>query len=290
MDKPLSLREPMDMPDPHFPIKIHQCRFDRNGVTAFPLHWHEHLEFLFFVEGQARITCNSSAFDAGPGDLIVINSTDLHQGISLSDRLFYFAVILHPSLLHSQHFDKVETKYITPITQNRILFRNRIQGDPVVIECIDSLIREYSEREFGFELAVKSSLYRLLAVLLRRHVTSSQSEREYAARIHNLERFSPVFRFIDEHYKTKITVEQLASVASLSRYHFCRQFKELTNKTVSEYINLVRIGKAEIMLRNTGLSIAEIASETGFNDIYYFSKLFKAHRMSPPSRFRRMKV
>lgn len=289
MDKPLSLREPMDMPDPHFPIKIHQCRFDRTGVTAFPLHWHEHLEFLYFVKGHARITCNSLEYDAGPGDLIAVNSTDLHQGVSLSDRLFYFAVILHPSLLHSQQFDKVETKYITPITQNRILFCNRIQDDPVAIECIDSLIREYQEKEFGYEVAVKASLYRLLAALLRRHVASSQTEREYAARIHNLERFSPVFRFIDERCQQKITIDQLASIVSLSRFHFCRQFKELTNKTVSEYINLVRINKAEILLRNTGKSIAEIASETGFSDIYYFSKVFKAHRMMPPSRFRREK-
>ncbi len=286
VEKPQALKEPMDMPDPHFPIKLHHCRFDRRGATTFPHHWHEHLEFLYFVEGEARITCNSQSFDAGPGDLIVVNSTDLHHGVSLSDRLFYFAVILDPSLLHSQLIDAVETKYITPITQNRILFRNRIHGDPAVAECIESLIREYESREFGYELAVKSWLYRLLTVLLRHHVYASQSLEAYSARVRHLERFGPVFRHIEENYRHKITVDELAAIASLSRFHFCRQFKELTDKTVSEYINFVRLGKAEFLLRHTAMSIAEVAAEAGFNDIYYFSKLFKTHKKSPPSRFR----
>lgn len=286
MEKPIALREPMDMPDPRFPIKLNHCRFDRYGATTFPYHWHKHLEFLYFVEGEARITCNSSAFDVGPGDLIVVNSTDLHHGVSLSDRLFYFAVILDPSLLHSQSLDAVETKYIMPITQNRILFRNRISGDPDVTACIDNLIQEYKAREIGFELAVKSCLYKLLAILLRNHVQQSQSPQEYSARIRHLERFAPVFQYIEEHYGEKIGVDRLAAVASLSRFHFSRQFKELTNKTVSDYVNFIRVGKAETLLRNTSLSISEIAAATGFSDIYYFSKLFKAHKQVSPSRFR----
>ncbi|WP_276358315.1 helix-turn-helix transcriptional regulator [Cohnella caldifontis] len=285
MQKPPLLREPMDMPDPHFPLKIHHLRFDQPGVVTFANHWHEHLEFLYIVDGEARITCNSFACDAAAGDLIVVNSTDLHQGICLSDRLVYFAVILDPSLLHSQRADAVETKYIAPITQNRILFRNRIQEDPEAVQCIDSLIREYRGKEFGYELAVKAHLYRLLAVLLRRHVASSLSPQEYASRIRNLERFGPVFRYIDERFKTKITVDQLADAASLSRYHFCRQFKQLTGKTVSAYINQVRVNKAEFLLRNMGMSVTEAAAEVGVGDIYYFSKLFKAYKQVPPSRF-----
>ncbi|CAM4035865.1 AraC family transcriptional regulator [Cohnella lubricantis] len=286
MDKPIALWEPMPMPDPHFPMKLHHCRFDQYGATTFPYHWHEHLEFLYFVEGEARITCNSSTYDVGPGDLIVVNSTDLHHGVSLSDHLFYFAVILDPSLLHSQSPDAVETKYIMPITQNRIMFASRISGDPAVSECIDTLIREYTSREFGYELAVKSCLYRLLALLLRNYVQESQSPQAFSARLRHLERFGPVFRYIEEHYGEKISVEQLAAIASLSRYHFSRQFKELTNKTVSDYVNFVRIGKAETLLRHSSLSISEIASMAGFSDIYYFSKLFKAHKRVPPTRFR----
>ena len=286
MAKPIALWEPMPMPDPNFPMKLHHCRFDRCGETTFPYHWHEHLEFLYFVEGEARITCNSKAYNAGPGDLIVVNSTDLHHGVSLSDHLFYFAVILDPSLLHSQFLEAVETKYIMPITQNRILFRNRIAGDSDVTGCIDTLIDEYTAREIGYELAVKSCLYRLLAILLRNYVEESQSPQAYSARLRHLERFGPVFQYIEEHYHERISVDQLAAVASLSRFHFSRQFKELTNKTVSDYVNFVRVSKAETLLRHSSLSISEIAAATGFTDIYYFSKLFKAHKQTSPSRFR----
>ena len=51
-------------------------------------------------------------------------------------------------------------KFITPITQNRLIFENRISGDDALASML-SIIHELEQQEFGYELAVKSELYRL---------------------------------------------------------------------------------------------------------------------------------
>jgi AraC-like DNA-binding protein len=287
MEKSPVLREEMNMPDPLFPIKIHHCRYEKTGATTFSHHWHEHLEFLYVVEGEARFSCNSESHDVVPGDIVIVNSADLHHGISLSDRLFYYAVIVDPSLLHSHTVDTVEAKYMTPIAQGRIRFANKIPDDPIVRESLTSLIEEFNGRAFGYELAVKSWLYRLLTALLRRHAAVSLSPEQYSSRLRRLERLDPVFRHIEERYADKITVDELAAIARMSRFHFGRVFKELTNRSVTDYLNFVRINKSEYDLRHSEKTITEIALENGFGDVYYYSRLFKSYKNVTPSSLRK---
>ncbi|MDG0790924.1 AraC family transcriptional regulator [Cohnella ginsengisoli] len=133
---------------------------------------------------------------------------------------------------------------------------------------------------------MKSCLYRLLAVMLRGHVAESMPEGELASRIRRLTRIEPVLQHIEANYARRLDVETLAGVAGMSRYHFSRVFKELTSRSVTDYVNLVRIGRCEQDLRYTNKTISEIALEHGFSDIYYFSRLFKSYRGVSPSSLR----
>lgn len=286
MEKFEALREPMDMPDPHFPIKLHRTAFKEQGVVIFPHHFHEHLEFLYIVAGEASIECGSTTMKASAGDLIVVNSNELHYGVSLSPDLYYYALIADISLLHSQSVDAAETKFITPIIQNRLLLQNYIGDDSKVSSCMLAIVNELEHREFGYELAIKSELYRLLTLLLRGHVATVLTQDEYAERMKNIERFAPVFQHIEQHYKEELSVDMLAAMANLSRYHFSRLFKELSGHTVTEYITTTRLGQADYLLRHSPLTVSEIAVATGFNDIYYFSRTFKKHKKVSPSSLR----
>lgn len=286
MDRNPALLEPMDMPDPQFPLKIHQCRIERIGTTAFSSHWHEHMEFLYIVEGRARISCNADNFDVGPGDLIVVNCADLHHGVSLSDHLFYYAVIFDPDLLHSHRIDSAETKFITPIVRSRIRFANLIAGDAAIKDSLDELIAEFQKKDVAYELSVKSCLFRLLAVMLRGHVAESMPQGELASRIRRLTRIEPVLQYIEDNYAKRLDVETLAGIAGMSRYHFSRVFKELTSRSVTDYVNFVRIGRCAQDLRYTNKTVSEIALEHGFSDIYYFSRLFKSYCGVSPSSLR----
>lgn len=287
--KDVAFREPMPMPNPAFPVKMHPRHLRKMAVgeTLFVPHWHEHIEFLYFMAGNAVIECGSQPVNCGIGDLCVVNSNEPHYGVCASEDLSYYAVIVDMSVLHSHAWDAVETKYISPITRNRILFQNRISGDEEVTQCILAIIRELERQELGYELSVKSHLYGLVSLLVRKYVATPRELDAYRYRLKEQERLAPVFVYIDEHYMEKLTVRQLADLAGLSRYHFSRQFKLVTDKSLVEYINLIRINKSESLLRNKALNISEIALATGFSDIFYFSRTFKKHKKVSPTEWRR---
>jgi len=76
--------------------------------------------------------------------------------------------------------------------------------------------------------------------------------------------------FIDENYNKPITLEKIASIACLSKYHFCRLFKEKVGLSFRDYLYKVRLKRAVELLRNENLSITNIAEETGFRSRAHF--------------------
>lgn len=285
--KPAALLEPMDMPNPYFPVKVHRTSTDEYSKILFPNHWHKHIEFLFCLSGKAIIECNSVSYTLEANELIVLNSNDLHAGVSVSKDLFYYALIFDPAILHSPIFDATETKFITPITQNLILFAHKIVNDEAIKACILAIVKELDDQQLGYELSIKSHLYRIITLLLRNYVAQVLTANDHTLRMKNLQRFAPILQYIEATYQEELSVEALAEMAGLSRYHFSRLFKELTGRSITEYVNGIRIGRAEYLLYNTTLTISEIALAAGFHDIYYFSRIFKKYKNLAPTAMRK---
>lgn len=273
------------IPNKDLPIIILSLWGTKNE-ELFHCHWHNQLEFLFLVDGKAIIECNDYHIEAGKYDLVVINSNDLHCGRSLTCNFSCFCIIVDCSLFQSSFFDAFEAKFITPVNQNLILFKNIIRNDIDIIECAGSLIKEYNEKCTGYELAIKSYVYRLLVLLLRNHTHRIITTREYNFKIKTIEKLSAVIRYIEQNYCREISIKQLAEIINLSPYHFCHVFKKSVGKTPIQYINALRMNKAESLLKSTDLSITEIAFETGFSDANYFSRLFKKYKNVSPSSLR----
>ncbi len=268
-----------------FPVSISVCNFSKHG-NVFPNHWHDHLEFLYIVNGKGIIECNSIPYNVKPGDLVVVNSRELHCGYSLSDFFMYYCIIVDPVLLQSSNADVFSIKYINPITRNLLIFNNIINDDKEVLECINRILSEYDIQKIGYELSIKSDIYKILVFLMRNHVSNTVDKYDYELRKKELERLRPVLEYIENNYSKQINGLELSKLCNISRYHFCHLFKEMTGKTVTEYINNIRINKAVELLFSTSMNITEISLATGFNDINYFIRIFKKYREMPPTAFR----
>lgn len=283
MDNYQSLKEEMLMPDYRFPMKINAPSKVKKNNLLFHNHWHRHLELLYFCSGKALIYVNSQSYLIKSGDLIVVNSNELHSGKCLSDDLIYYTIIFDPSLLQSQSVDLCEQKYMVPILQNRILFNNKITNDSKINGCIENILTEYESREMGYELQIKADLYHFIVLLLRHYTQAYLSESDYAKRELNFERINPILNYIENNYTSKIAVDDLAKKANLSKYYFCRVFKEITGRSPNEYINYMKINRAEQLLKYHHFNVTEAALEVGFTDLNYFSRTFKKYKNISPS-------
>ena len=100
------------------------------------------------------------------------------------------------------------------------------------------------------------------------------------ARIHR------VVALIHKEYRRKLSLDEMAEVACMSRRHFSRTFRKVIGVPPSEYLNRVRIDHAKRMLKQ-GRSIAEVALEVGFRSVSHFCRTFKRFEGTSPGAYSR---
>ncbi|MCD7891981.1 MAG: AraC family transcriptional regulator, partial [Ruminococcus sp.] len=112
---------------------------------------------------------------------------------------------------------------------------------------------------------------------------SNLSEQELA----KINRIRSMMEFIEFHYMEELTVDQIAKSVSISNSACLRCFHEMLNTTPMQYVMEIRLKKAAALLRSTNKSAKDIALDCGFNDISYFTKLFRRKYDCTPGNYRK---
>jgi AraC-like DNA-binding protein len=117
--------------------------------------------------------------------------------------------------------------------------------------------------------------------------------REYCAAVrkYSLKNYSFLIRkaieYIRLHLEQELGLETISAAIHSSTYELSRKFKKETGQTLTDYINILRIKEALYIMENRNLSITDIAYMTGFNDVSYFTKVFKKLKGVTPSTYRK---
>jgi AraC-like DNA-binding protein/mannose-6-phosphate isomerase-like protein (cupin superfamily) len=267
------------------PVEVSPKSLTEPG-PLFDYHWHELMQFFYFQEGQADIYCNGHRISTRAGDLVVINSNELHYGENQGNRLSYFIIKFDYAFLFSDHWDTCQYKYLNPLAQNKMVFKNLIRNDRDVLHHIKNIIDEMQVQSVGYELAVKANLFGLLTILIRKYAEKVYDKRQYEEHRQKITRYQGILDYIDQNYKERIDLAHLAEMANVTPSHFCRVFKTLTGKTFVEYLNQLRINKALSLLKESDYTITEVAMESGFDDINYFCRIFKKYKHCTPREIR----
>ncbi len=103
----------------------------------------------------------------------------------------------------------------------------------------------------------------------------------------------PAFRLrrvkahVHQHYGTNLSLDAMAEVAGMSKYHFCRLFRQSAGVTPYQYLLGVRVDRAKRLLHSTDDSIGDIAAKVGFNSQSQFNRAFRKIAGTTPAAFRR---
>lgn len=94
--------------------------------------------------------------------------------------------------------------------------------------------------------------------------------------------------YLERHYGEDITIQELSVHFYITPAYLCRLFKKETSKTINEALREIRIEKAKELLRQGDFRLYDIAPKVGYQDIKYFSRMFKAYTGLSPSEYRQM--
>jgi len=144
------------------------------------------------------------------------------------------------------------------------------------IKYFEEFNTEWLQQGFEYKLKCKGLLLLILHKLI--------AEKNNQASNKNVEQIKA---YISQNYYKPITLEHIADTISLSPVYCGAIFKKHESYSVSYYINKIRVNQSIMLMQKSSLNISEIAFQIGYNDTYYFSKVFKKMTGMTPSNYRK---
>lgn len=273
-----------------FPVGFYKIT-DIQSVQILPYHWHKEFEILSMTKGTALFQIDDEAYELKEGQAIFIHGGRLHSGISLNGQpCSYDAIVFEIDTL-AEIYDKCY-EYLNDIEMNKIIINSCYTGKNLWEQELLRNLKEISTcfytQEYGYHLAVKGRLLLVFSLLLANKAYTSNIKGKVPM-TENIERLKKVVQYIQDHYQSKITIDELATQLNMSRYYFCRFFKKATGITPVDYINCYKTDRAAALIEATNISILEAGMEAGFDNFSYFIRTFKRFKNCTPSEYRKLR-
>lgn len=100
--------------------------------------------------------------------------------------------------------------------------------------------------------------------------------------------FENLRNYIATHFSESLTLKSLAANFDMNPNYCCSLFTKYLGQTFSQYLTELRINEAKSLLKTTTYPLESIATLVGYNDYFYFSKVFKKHCSYSPKEFRKL--
>lgn len=257
--------------------------------TRVPWHWHEELEFSYIRQGSLRVTISGRSFLFHRGEGFFINSNILHamEPADPAECAIWDSHMFHPIFLGGYYRSVFDTKYLSAILKNQHYELAGFTGESENQKAILALLQQAAavqDEEFH-EFKIRN-LFSDIWILLMKELEDLENSAKLIKHV-SQERIQIMLAYIHQHYPERITLEQIADAAIISKRECLRCFQSCIQKTPFEYLLDYRVQMAEKLLRTTALPITQIALDTGFSNSAYFAKTFRQLRGISPSHYRK---
>ena len=265
------------------------------AVREFPVkpHWHYFAEFIYILKGSVEIISDGIAHTVTEGELMILLPSSVHSIRQADKSVPVFAGL---------KFDPVKfpnSNSYTP-SVNDILRYSRSQDSQIHFdkaaadsiscrEILEDCIRETQGYAYGRDIILRSQVYRLILGIVRIWIASGMNTDKCPISPQGLYGIENITEYIDTRLDESIRVTDLAMQCHMSYSGFAAKFREQYGMSCKEYIERMRIFKAEEYLLFTDHDLSFISQQTGFSDQSHFIRSFKKHRGITPKQFRNSK-
>ena len=280
-------------------LKLHgtaefPCAAYRSAITSraghrIPWHRHEEIEVLYLASGSLELCLLGRTNHLRSGDGAFINTNVLHMACSV-DRCDLCSLVFRPSLISGAEDSIFEKKYVRPLmespTAKGFLLRRESGQDAEALCQLEAAFRAMSGAEPGYEFAVRGHLSHLWYLLY------AQKEADLAeSPVHvsptDTVRLKAMLDFIHAHYAQALTLEDIAQTANIGERECLRCFRRTIDLSPKQYLQQYRIAEAAVFLRESDLTVAEVASRCGFDSPSNFAQTFRKYYHCSPRDYRR---
>ncbi|HCW53553.1 MAG TPA: hypothetical protein DG753_07430 [Clostridium sp.] len=253
--------------------------------TMCDTHLHNHYELYYQIVGERYIFLKDKFYYIRPGDFILIAKNEIHKTVTANQNMYRRMLINFKDSFLNDIINSIDFDFSTLFTQNHI-FKINIGDENYIKVLLFKMLNEYENKPYGYESLLKLQLSEILTYL----VTCQKYDYSKGLKFPNAQynKISNISEYINKNYNQKLTLGSLAQKYNMSNYYLSRTFKDVLGITLIEYINFTRISASKNFIKNTDLSITEIAFKVGFESSTYFTKVFKSITNITPLKYRSM--
>lgn len=253
-------------------------------------HWHPEYEMQFFLEGKRHFFIEDTDYIVKAGSLVIVDSEKIHN--TYSNGLIYHDRIL--VLFDHDTFKK--PLELAGVQVHKFFKANQgvVQIPEADWEYIQKLLTDIAD-----ELQKKDVLYQgmaglrlseLLIYVIRLKQSGSKAEPTENKNVKVNELINEMKQYIHTNLETVGSLEEIADHFFVNKFYLSRMFKQETGYTVTEFINIQKVRRAQKLLEDTDLSVAEISTAVGYENMTYFNRVFKKFIETSPLQYRKKQI
>jgi len=272
---------------PGFPLYVRKGDLISFEKHAAACHWHPDLEYILILDGAMDYFINGQTIHLNKGQGIFVNSRRLHYGFSDENSdCSYIVIVIHPSILGENTpvgKDFFESKFGFE-TADFLLLSSELQWPEKILSSIKRLFDEIQ--------TTKQNPLHILSIVMSlcsntaENLLSSPERKSNNINVNSWMAVRNMTAYIYQKYEDKITLDDIAAAGSVCRSKCCQLFGEYTGQTPNSYLIGYRIRKSCEMLKESNMSILEVAIACGFQSPSYFTHVFQKEIGQIPREYR----
>ena len=238
----------------------HDINVRYDGEYVVKPHYHNMFEIYFITAGNCTYFIDNKSYRIMAGDIVLIPEGIIHNTKYINS--------VHSRILINCPRRFIPSSVLPLLSSMLYLYRNPTIFDEV-LEILKKIEHEYYNPDSMTDELLCCYTQTLFFLLAKNINTCSEV-------IAGNEYIEHAIDYLQKHFTSEVTLSSIAKMYSVSPEHFSRMFKKETGFGFNKYVNLLRLQKAETMLKQApDESVSKIASDCGFSDSNYFSTKFK---------------
>lgn len=246
--------------------KLKNVSFEVMPITARQYHVHSSPEICLVLEGELTYTVNGATYLAGPGSLLLCNAYEVH---CLEPQPSATVLFLHlaPGFGKDYFARMVNVEFDCDPT-----LITKAAHQQIVQPILAAATVYFGEPEaFGMECV--GWICHAVTALLRNVPYRLNTDAEFLAKKKKIGRKQRIASFVEQHYREKLSLTQLAQEEGITTAYMSRIFAELFSDSFQEYLSKMRLQKAINLLKQSNIYLVDICMECGFSDTRYLNAI-----------------
>lgn len=256
----------------------------------FPAHKHNYIEFNYVYKGKLTEIIHNKKIMLEKGEIIFLNKDIIHSIEKSSNDDIIINFIIKPEffdfILNLSESDNIifsfllKSIYLNKNNKGEYLYF-KVSDEKGIQEILEKIIIEIYEPNIMSSTTIKLLVGLLIVELIKKpNNIEVYSEDNYDNLI-----MIEVLKYIDKNY-TNATLFEIAKTLKQPHYKISKLVKKQTNMTFKELLQEKRLNKAKQLLNETDISVVEIISLVGYENLTYFYKIFKEKYGYTPKNYK----